>query len=74
MMRGFFIFLFAGRFEPFVEIDPTLRCMPVERQREEDFLWHAFMEESGHVFEPEFCVVIRVAYETASLRIQFFQT
>ena len=66
--------LFAGRFEAFVEIDCALRYMPVEGQREEDFLWHAFMHKSGHVFEPEFYVVIGVAYEAASLCIQIFQT
>ncbi len=64
----------AIRFESFVESDSALRSMPVERQSEEDLLWHSLMHKSRHVLEPEFLVVIRVSHETTSLSIHIFQT
>jgi hypothetical protein len=33
----------AIRFEPFVKSDGALRITPIERQSEENLLWHAFM-------------------------------
>lgn len=65
--------LLAIRFESFVESDAALRSLPVERQREEDLLWHALKHQSRHVGETEFPVVIRMSNKTTSLRIHGFQ-
>ena len=62
----------AIRFESFVESDSALRSKPVERQSEEDLLWHSLMDKSRHVLEPEFPVVIRMSHETTAASIQAF--
>jgi hypothetical protein len=63
----------ALRLESIVESDGALRCMPVERQSEEDLRWHSLMDKSRYVFEPKFPVVIRMAHETTALSIHIFQ-
>ena len=65
--------LLAIRFESFVESDRALRIRPVERQSEENLLWHSLMHKSPNVIEPEFPVVIRMSHKTTPVRIHLFQ-
>ncbi len=52
----------AVRFEAFVESDGALRIMPIERQSEEELLWHSLIHKSRNVLEPEFPVIIRMSH------------
>ena len=61
------------RVETFVESDGALWKMTIERQCEEDFLWHPFIHKSLYIFKTQFFVVIRMTYKTATLGIQVFQ-
>ena len=56
-----------------MERDTALRRMSSERKSEEYFVWHSFMNETGHVLEPEPLVITGVPYETTALSIELLQ-
>ena len=59
----------AIRFESIVESNGALRITPIERQSEEELLWHTLINKSRNVFEPEFPVIVRMSHKTTSLSI-----
>ena len=61
------------RFECVVEGDGALRSTPIERQSEEELLWHSLKHKPRHTLEPEFLVVIRMSNKATSLGIHILQ-
>ena len=59
--------------ESVVESDGAMRSMPVERQSEENLLWHSLKHKFRHILEPEFPVVIWMSNKTTALSIHIFQ-
>ena len=63
----------ANGLESVVECDGAMRSMPVERQSEENLLWHSLKHQFRHILEPEFPVVIRMSNKTTTLSIHILQ-